>query len=124
MEFPNKIEIGMPNLSRQEIIEHRESWIELRPDHFVYCLRFRAKQPQGDDDNLPWEEVDNDFMFYGKRSQVTGVEKMWIQKERRWKIAISAKGVGGDIQIFFKKQVECEPIYHQLIDYFFNNNPT
>jgi len=124
MEFPCKLEFALPSLSRQDIIEPRASYLELRERDFTLLLRFRASQPQEKDDSLPWEEVDSDFELVGKRTAVTAVEKMWIQDEKRWRINIGMKGTARDIQLYFKKQVECEPIYHQLINYFFNNNPT
>jgi hypothetical protein len=118
--MPNpKITIEPVDLSKQKIIEPRLCEVELAPDRFIYRLKFMASEPDRDDEALPWMEVDNDFHFIYKRSAFAGIEKFWIQLEKRWKIMLSFQGIGSDLVLFFKRQKDCEAVFDQLVEYFY-----
>jgi hypothetical protein len=123
--MPNpKITIEAVDLSKQKIIEPRLCEVELGEDRFIYRLKFKASEQHRNDDgsydeSLPWIEVDNDFNFVYKRSAFVGIEKFWVQFEKRWKIMISFDGVGSDLLLFFKKQKDCEAVFNQLVEYFY-----
>lgn len=114
-----KITIEAVDLSKQKIIEPRLCEVELAEDRFIYRLKFRASEPDRKDDALPWSEVDNDFVFIYKRSAFTGIEKFWVQVEKRWKIMLSLQGIGSDLLLFFKRQQDCEAAFDQLVEYFY-----
>ncbi len=113
-----KISIEHVDLSKQKIIEPRLCEVELAPERFIYRLKFKASEPQ-EDESLPWIDVDNDFIFIHKRSAFRGIEKYWVQIEKRWKIIISFQAIGAQV-LFFKHQKDCEVVFDQLVDYFFN----
>ena len=118
--MPNsKITIEPVDLSKQKIIEPRLCEVELAEDRFIYRLKFKASEPDRDDEALPWIEVDNDFVFIYRRSAFAGIEKVWVQVEKRWKIVMSFDGIGSDLVLFFKRQKDCEVVFDQLVEYFF-----
>lgn len=118
--MPNpKITIEPVDLSRQTILQPRVCELELGDDRFEYRLKFRAKEPEGEDEGLPWIEVDSDFHFVFKKSQFAGLEKNWHQQEKRWKIRLYFNGISPDLLLFFKRQKDCETVFDQLVEYFF-----
>jgi hypothetical protein len=114
------IELQCFSLSRQRVLEHRLHVLELGPISFTRRLKFRAEEPQPDDDGLPWIEVDNDFTQAYPRKKFAGIEKHWNQHEKLWKILISFDGAPYDLILFFKRQTACEEVFEQLVPYFFN----
>lgn len=119
--LPQKITIEAVDLSKQKIIEPRLCELELAEDRFIYRLKFKASEPQEDED-LPWTDVDNDFLFIYKRSEFAGIEKLWHQGDKRWKIKLSFNGIYPDLMLYFKRQKECESVFYQLVEYFFNQS--
>lgn len=117
-----KIAIEAVDLEKQKIIEPRICEVELGEDRFIYRLKFRASEPDGEDEALPWIEVDNDFTFVYKREAFAGIEKLWHQEVKRWKIKLSFNGVYPDLMLYFKRQKECEVVFEQLMEYFFGSN--
>lgn len=119
--MPNlKITIEPVDLAKQKILEPRQSEFELAEDRFIYRLKFKASEPQ-EDEALPWIEVDNDFVFVYKRSAFAGMDKVWLQVGKRWKIVLYFDGVAADLNIYFKKQKDCEAVFEQLTEYFFGD---
>lgn len=115
-----KITIEPVDLSKQKIIESRLYELELGHDRFIYRLRFRASEAKGDDEMLEWVEVDNDFEVIYPKRRFAGIEKLWLQEDKRWKIVLCFDGVGFDLKLYFKKQVACQAVFDQLVEYFFN----
>lgn len=118
-----KITIEAVDLSKQKIIEPRLYELELGQDRFIYRMKFRASEPRNDDEALEWKEVDNDFESVYLKRKFSGIDKMWLQEDKRWKILISFDGIGLDLRIYFKKQATCQTVFDQLVDYFFNPKP-
>lgn len=115
-----KISIEPITLTRQRMVDKRMMELELADTWFAYRFKFRAEEPDEKDDQLPWEEVDNDFDSRFPKGRFAGLEKHWVQKGKRWKIIINIDGVAQEISVFFKKQKDCEAVFDQLVDYFFN----
>jgi hypothetical protein len=114
----DKITLELCSLSKQRVLEQREYEFDLCENHFSLRLRFKAEEPSQIDEEMPWIEVDNDFEMVYPRRKFAGIEKVWLQEDKRWKIVISIDGVGSDIKIYFKRQAECETVFKQLVDYF------
>lgn len=114
------IELQCFSLSRQKVIEHRIHELTLGQIALTRRLRFRAEEPQPEDDGLPWVEVDNDFVQIYPRKRFAGIEKHWNQHEKLWKIIISFDGVAYDLLLFFKRHTACDEVFEQLVDYFLN----
>lgn len=114
-----KITMEPVSLRRQRIIKPRLCELELSEKAFIFRLKFKAEEPQ-EDEALPWIEVDNDFVFIYLRKKFAGIEKLWHQLDKRWKIVISINGIHPDLTLFFKRQTDCEVVFDQLIEYFVN----
>lgn len=118
-----KVVIPPCDLAKQKIIESWQYEMELFEKYFVIRLRFKAEEPPEEDEELPWKEVDNDFEMVYPKHKFAGLEKMWLQDSKRWKLVISVDGVGNDSKIYFKRQVECEAVFQKLKTYFLHADP-
>jgi hypothetical protein len=107
------------DLSRQRMLETRAFELELHQQFLSLRMIFKAEEPDPEDDALPWIEVDNDFEVLVPKVQFAGLEKVWLQKDRRWKIAIHMNGLPAELKMFFKKGADCQPVYEKLKQYFF-----
>lgn len=115
-----KIPVEPVTLARQQLVNGpRMMELELADTWFAYRFKFKAEEPQKNDDKLPWVATDNDFHGIFKKDHIAGLEKHWLQECKRWKIIISIDGYGYDICIYFKRQAECEAVFDQLNEYFF-----
>lgn len=119
----DKIIISIHSLNKQKIIEDKGCSLCFYDTYLIYRLKFRASEPTDANDlELPWHDVDNDFEILILRKQIAGLEKIWEQGCRRWKIIISVDGVGDDVKLYFKKQLECENMYKKLFNYITNGD--
>jgi hypothetical protein len=114
-----KVVIQPCDLAKQKIIESWQYEIELFDTYFMIRMRFKASEPQGDDENMPWRDVDNDYEMVYPKYRFAGIEKVWLQEAKRWKLVISVDGIGSDLKIYFKKQAHCEEVFQKLFNYFF-----
>jgi hypothetical protein len=116
-----KVIIQPCDLQKQKIIESWQYEIELFEKYFKIMMRFKANEPENDDEAQAWREVMNDFEMAYPKHKFAGLEKVWLQEAKRWKIVISIDGIGSDLKIYFKRQTHCEEVYQKLFEYFFGN---
>lgn len=114
------IELQCFSLSRQRVIELRVHELDLGESAITRRLKFRAEEPDPQDDGLPWVEMDNDFTQVYPRRRFAGIEKHWNQHEKLWKIIISFDGVAYDLVLFFKRRAPCQEVFDELVSYFIN----
>lgn len=120
MTEPLKIAVKVIDLKFQRIIGGQPHELELGVKAFTLRMKFKAEEPQVEDESLPWIEVDNDTILMCRREMFAGLEKLWIQASKRWMIVISTQGVAGDMRLYFRKQEDCGIVWDQLVEYFFN----
>jgi hypothetical protein len=116
-----KVIIQPCDLQKQKIIESWQYEIELFEKYFKIMMRFKANEPENDDEAQAWREVMNDFEMAYPKHKFSRLEKVWLQEAKRWKIVISIDGIGSDLKIYFKRQAHCEEVYQKLFEYFFDN---
>lgn len=114
-----KITIEPIDLKYQRIVIGQPHILELWEQVFTLRMKFKAEEPEGDDEALPWKEVDTDVVLMFRRDKFSGMEKMWIQDNKRWRIVIYTQGCDYNMRLFFKKQKDCEAVFDQLTEYFF-----
>lgn len=117
-----KITIEVIDLKYQRIVGGHPHELELEEKAFTLRMKFKAEEPQGEDEALPWKEVDNDVVLKFRREMFAGLEKMWIGADKRWRIVVYTSGVNYDMRLFFKRQKDCEAVFDQLEEYFFKGN--
>jgi hypothetical protein len=118
-----RIDIPVCDLNEQKIIDAKEYYLLLTDEYFRWVLKFKSSEPQMNEDGvrdrqLPWHDVNNDFDFVCKRSSLVGVERLWYQEIKRWKIVLYISGVK-DLVLYFKNQASCEPVFTSLVNYVF-----
>lgn len=71
-----RIPLPNPDLSKQKMLETKVFELVLTDDRFTITMKFRAEEPQRDDESLPWIEVDNDYEAILPKANFSGMEKM------------------------------------------------
>jgi hypothetical protein len=113
-----KIIIKPVSLSKQKLIEPKHCFLELHENYIKYAVAFLADEPTSEeDDKMPYEQIITDFEVIALKKNICGVERTYIQKEKRWQVDIMVSGFGNDIKTFYKFQSEAEEVYKKLLDY-------
>src|SRR5690348_15434 len=108
----NRIDIKPVSLQFQKITEAKEIYLEIYERYIKYVVRFAADEPLiEDDENSGWENIITDFEVIALKKNIAGIEKTYIEKQHHWKVSIMVSGFAFDIQMFFKRQSEMEPVY-------------
>jgi hypothetical protein len=115
MIFIEKINIPQIDLENQKITESIELSIEIRDNSIVYTGRFYADEPKDTEDkNLGWENVFNSFRLVAAKDKISGIEKNWLPKAKRWTVYIFVDGIAADIKVYFKRESEAETFFDKL----------
>jgi hypothetical protein len=105
------------DLEKQKVLVPQAYQLYLHENIYEMHLMFLASEPQKDD-GLPWEEVQNDFIFRFRKDKFAGMERFYCQDGDYWKITVWFDGIGGH-NLFFPTQAKCEEVFGQLDQYFF-----
>lgn len=116
-----KITVEPITLRKQRVISVEISELELGERDITMRLIFLAEEPQ-EDEALPWDEVLNHAVVTWQRDRFSSIKMIRVQRDKNWQIITSFMGTAEDMFLFFKKQKDCEVVFEQLIDYFFEKN--
>ncbi len=108
----------MTSLVRQKVTETKRAYFELKPDHFIYNVEFKADVPKDDnieDDKLltspdMWEERRHSYEILILRKNIVATEMFWNAKNSQWRIDISISGMEDDLRLYFYKRAACKEV--------------
>jgi hypothetical protein len=111
-----KIDIKLLELEKQKNVEQKHCFIELRTNSLIYEHSFVAEEPEDyDHPELKWETVNNFLRLTIYKPAITALEFCWMDGSKHWKVLMAAKGINGDVRVYFKKKSEAQ-IFHDKIE--------
>src|SRR5687768_1429485 len=94
-------------LSHQKpVLETNKSYIEFSDKTLRINLSFVAKEPEEDDEECEWEEVNNQSDLTISRINLTAMEKVYVKESRVWKIALYVMSINREIRLYFKTNAQ------------------
>lgn len=126
MKLVEKIPIVPIDLHRQKILKVWEGKVVLYDNAMRYVIKFKAKEPENDDEALEWKPVVTHVDISIMRAAVTAVSitfnpdrRMVDDKIDYWSVHIYAEGLERDLPIYFNGRLEAERLHDRLLEYFF-----
>ena len=111
------IKIRAINLSKQHPDKDADPVELLIEESYIrYRAKFEADEA-GDDPAMPWEKVFNDIDIIILKKSISGIEKVWIDDQKIFKVSMLCKGFATDLSIYFKRMSEANDVYEKLLKY-------
>lgn len=116
-----RIDIKPVTLEQQKIFDSTELFIELMPTYIRYKAKFIAEEPTDPEDQYcTWVTKERDFDWRIHKNAITSIDRTYTSNQNVWKIILTVSGSDTDVDIFFRKQSECERVYDIIFNYLFD----
>lgn len=117
------IKIPVPALKLQKPIDITQANVELNKNYIRYTTEFTANEPiDKEDPDMGWKEQYNYLDVKVKKSEISGVEKSYIEISDVWGVYILSNIV--DIKVFFENPEDCIKFFENVDKWLFNSEET
>lgn len=119
-----RTEIALVNLRHQRVVETRESFINLEPDHLEFKLDFDSEVPVNfEDEALGYKSESTYYHASVPRTKVVTIEMTNMSNPSRYVVTIIVGG-GDDIKLYFKpsERDKAEKLRQDLVEWLLNKH--
>lgn len=116
-----RIDIKPLDLEEQTISESTELFIELTPTYVRYKAKFTAEElTSAHDPYSGWTTKQRDFDWRIHKNAITSIDRTFLSDQKIWKIILTVTGSNVDVDIYIRRQSECERVYEIIFNYLFD----